>query len=359
MGSVDVVAPQAALRKAARRSVAPTGFLDDADPLPAAARKFVSRRRRSLQAAPPPGPCLYPLTPVSGCNPDLKSDLAEADIQDCDDGIPKETEQVPFGNGFDVESDETFDCVCYGLDAASRSASDDDQDDDTLEELYKFDATKIDQLARGGASLAELTEAVCADMAGSLERVLQVDQAVTSGDGTLQNVGIRVNGAFQCPYCSQRFDSDKQRAMHDRFVHEPMRHQMETSYATECDALVQKAIVAARRQHRRSISQAVANATTGEAPAPDAAEAQGAMVSAAMTPPASPVLAPQDRVQRAASPVFASQDRVQRAIKVALAREDDAMPRPSADRTMSKARSARRLSVAFADGGKTRRMSVP
>lgn len=121
-----------------------------------------------------------------------------------------------------------------------------------LDEIYCFDQTRVAELACRGAGLQELMDAVAADMAGSLECFLTRDQAQRaseSGDGTLAHVGLKVTGAQQCPHCSQRFDTRQQLQLHDKFTHEALRQPHE--------ALLHRAVAAARRQHRRSIVTAV------------------------------------------------------------------------------------------------------
>jgi CDGSH-type Zn-finger protein len=45
-----------------------------------------------------------------------------------------------------------------------------------------------------------------------------------SGDGSLENVGIKVNATFQCVGCKQKFDSDKVKEIHWRFAHDFMTY---------------------------------------------------------------------------------------------------------------------------------------
>jgi len=54
---------------------------------------------------------------------------------------------------------------------------------------------------------------------------LEISDAARSGDGTVENVGIKMGGAFQCPECRQTFDSEAAQKMHWRFIHDPNRHQ--------------------------------------------------------------------------------------------------------------------------------------
>merc|ERR1719163_526292 len=50
-------------------------------------------------------------------------------------------------------------------------------------------------------------------------------EAAFSGDGTVQNVGVRLQGKFQCEHCRQKFDTQKAEELHYRFIHDPNRHQ--------------------------------------------------------------------------------------------------------------------------------------
>jgi len=52
-----------------------------------------------------------------------------------------------------------------------------------------------------------------------------VAEEALSGDGTIQNVGVRLQGNFHCEHCRQRFDTEKAKALHYKFIHDPSRHQ--------------------------------------------------------------------------------------------------------------------------------------
>jgi len=54
---------------------------------------------------------------------------------------------------------------------------------------------------------------------------MEITEAAKSGDGTVINVGIKTTGAFQCPDCRQKFDSEKAKQLHWKFIHDPSRHQ--------------------------------------------------------------------------------------------------------------------------------------
>ena len=44
---------------------------------------------------------------------------------------------------------------------------------------------------------------------------------VQSGDGTVENVGIKLTGSFQCKECRQRFETQKALDLHWKFIHDP------------------------------------------------------------------------------------------------------------------------------------------
>merc|ERR1712079_160030 len=52
-----------------------------------------------------------------------------------------------------------------------------------------------------------------------------VAAAAKSGDGSLRNVGIKLTGAYPCNECQQRFDFERARYLHWKFIHDPNRHQ--------------------------------------------------------------------------------------------------------------------------------------
>ena len=73
---------------------------------------------------------------------------------------------------------------------------------------------------------------------------MEISDAAKSGDGTTQNVGIKarkgmkndenssraaafsqVEAKFQCAECRQKFDSEKAKQLHWKFIHDPNRHQ--------------------------------------------------------------------------------------------------------------------------------------
>mmetsp|Transcript_43917 Transcript_43917/g.136235 ORF Transcript_43917/g.136235 Transcript_43917/m.136235 type:complete len:210 (+) Transcript_43917:473-1102(+) len=54
---------------------------------------------------------------------------------------------------------------------------------------------------------------------------IEVSKEAMSGDGSLTNVGLKVDGRAQCPHCTQRFGSEKALQQHFKFTHDPNRHQ--------------------------------------------------------------------------------------------------------------------------------------
>jgi len=54
---------------------------------------------------------------------------------------------------------------------------------------------------------------------------IEMTDAARSGDGTVENVGIKTDGSFQCPECRQKFESEAAQKLHWRFIHDPNRHQ--------------------------------------------------------------------------------------------------------------------------------------
>ncbi|CAE7596749.1 unnamed protein product [Symbiodinium natans] len=60
---------------------------------------------------------------------------------------------------------------------------------------------------------------------GIMPETMEISDAAKSGDGTTTNVGIKMTGTFQCPECRQKFDSEKAKQLHWKFIHDPNRHQ--------------------------------------------------------------------------------------------------------------------------------------
>lgn len=57
------------------------------------------------------------------------------------------------------------------------------------------------------------------------EQARAAEKAAISGDGTIDNVGIKLGGMVQCPDCNQKFDTERAQQTHWRFIHDPKRHQ--------------------------------------------------------------------------------------------------------------------------------------
>jgi len=47
---------------------------------------------------------------------------------------------------------------------------------------------------------------------------MEVSEGAKSGDGTVVNVGIKMDGAFKCPHCRQTFSDDKALQLHTSVV---------------------------------------------------------------------------------------------------------------------------------------------
>eukprot|EP00403_Amphidinium_massartii_P030858 CAMPEP_0178399144 /NCGR_PEP_ID=MMETSP0689_2-20121128/15131_1 /TAXON_ID=160604 /ORGANISM="Amphidinium massartii, Strain CS-259" /LENGTH=43 /DNA_ID= /DNA_START= /DNA_END= /DNA_ORIENTATION= len=43
---------------------------------------------------------------------------------------------------------------------------------------------------------------------------MEISDAAKSGNGTVENVGIKMSGAFQCPDCRQKFETAKAKELH-------------------------------------------------------------------------------------------------------------------------------------------------
>lgn len=57
------------------------------------------------------------------------------------------------------------------------------------------------------------------------EITYDVSKLALSGDGSVENVGIKLDAPFQCPDCRQRFVTKPALDIHWRFIHDPNRHQ--------------------------------------------------------------------------------------------------------------------------------------
>ncbi len=58
-----------------------------------------------------------------------------------------------------------------------------------------------------------------------MPETMEISAAAKSGDGTVINVGIKTDGKFQCSECRQKFDTEKAKQLHWKFIHDPNRHQ--------------------------------------------------------------------------------------------------------------------------------------
>ena len=57
------------------------------------------------------------------------------------------------------------------------------------------------------------------------QQTMEVTAAAKSGDGTVINVGIKMDGGYQRPDCRQKFETEKAKQLHWKFIHDPNRHQ--------------------------------------------------------------------------------------------------------------------------------------
>lgn len=78
----------------------------------------------------------------------------------------------------------------------------------------QFQRPPAERLAR----LKAVTEAAAEERAKRMSK---------SGDGSLENVGIKLHGDIRCPQCSQRFETVEAQQIHWRFIHDPKRHHEE------------------------------------------------------------------------------------------------------------------------------------
>merc|ERR1712107_545040 len=47
---------------------------------------------------------------------------------------------------------------------------------------------------------------------------LEISAEARSGDGTIENVGVKLGGGFQCPECRQQFETEKAKQLHWKFI---------------------------------------------------------------------------------------------------------------------------------------------
>ena len=50
-----------------------------------------------------------------------------------------------------------------------------------------------------------------------MPETLEISKEAESGNGTLENVGIKLDGKFKCPHCRQTFTEDKALQLHLKF----------------------------------------------------------------------------------------------------------------------------------------------
>ena len=51
----------------------------------------------------------------------------------------------------------------------------------------------------------------------------EITEAAKSGDGTVANVGIKLDGKVQCTHCNQRFATVEAMQLHLKFAYDPNR----------------------------------------------------------------------------------------------------------------------------------------
>jgi hypothetical protein len=52
---------------------------------------------------------------------------------------------------------------------------------------------------------------------------MEISEAAKSGDGTIVNVGIKVNGKFKSPVNNQMFDTQEALDLHLKYLHDPTK----------------------------------------------------------------------------------------------------------------------------------------
>jgi len=56
-----------------------------------------------------------------------------------------------------------------------------------------------------------------------MPETMEVSAAAKSGDGTLQNVGIKLDGKFKSPVTNQCFDTQEALDLHLKYLHDPKK----------------------------------------------------------------------------------------------------------------------------------------
>ena len=52
---------------------------------------------------------------------------------------------------------------------------------------------------------------------------MEISEAAKSGDGSIKNVGIKVNGKFKSPVNNQCFDTQEALDLHLKYLHDPKK----------------------------------------------------------------------------------------------------------------------------------------
>ena len=63
-----------------------------------------------------------------------------------------------------------------------------------------------------------------------MPETMEISGAAKSGDGSLENVGIKLDGKLKCPHCRQIFENDKALQLHLKF-------QCSTAIATQINPI--------------------------------------------------------------------------------------------------------------------------
>lgn len=103
--------------------------------------------------------------------------------------------------------------------ASETYTENDDTDDDSVED----DDSDVDSSEPNKGSSSNGSSSV-ANEAVLEPEIMEISDAAKSGDGSVDNVGIRMSGNFQCLECRQRFDTEKTKQVHWKFMHDPSRH---------------------------------------------------------------------------------------------------------------------------------------
>ena len=55
------------------------------------------------------------------------------------------------------------------------------------------------------------------------EEKMEISDAAKSGDGTIEHVGIKMNGKFKSPVTNQTFDTQEALDLHLKYLHDPKK----------------------------------------------------------------------------------------------------------------------------------------